>query len=389
MQQPANLKLVPDSKRTNPWVEALRTPLALGLAVLLGIQLLAAIALSLGDRGSLAPAALDSPLLTFDPKAVTAVRIAGGDGTAVTLARGDQGWLIADLGDFPADGAKVESLIDKLAGLKRPLPVGTSPEALKRHKVADDDLERRVTLESGDTAVATLLLGDSPGFRRLFARPAGDPAVYDLDLPLSDVPNRADDWLARDTLQVGREAIGRIAASGWTLVKGEDGWQIQGSDQPPDQTAVDDLLARIANLSYRGVLGTEDKPQYDQGAPTLEIEIGLSDGKTRQYRVSKVKDGPDFVLKASDRPWYFRLSELDLEGLKDLSLSKLTGAPSAEQDSAPAVASPSGIPGGGTSAGETVQPLSEVPPGSAEGSPGPVPGSGTPNEPAQPGSAAE
>ena len=389
MQQPANLNPVPDSKRTNPWVEALRTPLALGLAVLLGIQLLAAIALSLGDRGSLAPAALDSPLLTFDPKAVTAVRIVGGDGTAVTLARGDQGWLVADLGDFPADGAKVEALIDKLAGLKRPLPLGTSPEALKRHKVADDDLERKVTLESGDTAVATLLLGDSPGFRRLFGRPAGDPAVYDLDLPLSDVSNRADDWLARDTLQVGREAIGRIAASGWTLVKGEDGWQIQGSDQPPDQTAVDDLLARIANLGYRGVLGTEDKPEYDQGAPTLEIEIGLTDGKTRQYRVSKVKDGPDFVLKVSDRPWYFRLSELDLEGLKDLSLSRLTGTPSAEQDAEPAVTSPSPVQGGGASADETGQPLTEAPPGSPEGSPESVPGSGTTQGPARPGSPAQ
>jgi Domain of unknown function (DUF4340) len=354
MHQPATSN--PDSNRTNPWVEALRTPLALGLAVLLGIQLLAAIALSLGDRGSLAPAALDSPLLTFDPKAVTAVRIAGGDGTAVTLARGDQGWLIADLGDFPADGAKVDALLDKLAGLKRPLPVGTSAEALKRHKVADDDLERKVTLESGDTAVATLLLGDSPGFRRIFARPAGDAAVYDLDLPLSDVSNRTDDWLARDTLQLGREAIGRIAASGWTLVKGESGWKLEGSEKAPVQSVVDDLLTRIANLSYRGVLGTEDKPEYGQGSPVLELDIELLKGESRSYRVSQIKDGQDFVLKVSDRPWYFKLSEFDLEGLKDLSLSKLTGAPSAEQDAAPAVAAPSGVLGGGTSADETATP---------------------------------
>ncbi|MFZ0789585.1 MAG: hypothetical protein WAM94_08175, partial [Chromatiaceae bacterium] len=99
--------------------------------------------------------------------------------------------------------------------------------------------------------------------------------------------------------------------------------------------------------------------------------------------------GPDLVLKASDRPWYFRLSELDLEGLKDLSLSKLTGAPSAEQDAEPAVTSPSPVPGGGTPADETGQPLTEAPPVSPEGSPGPVPGSGAIQEPAQPGSAAQ
>ncbi len=60
MEQTATLNPVPASKGSNAWLEALRTPLALGLAALLGVQLLAAIALSLGGRGSLVPAALDS-----------------------------------------------------------------------------------------------------------------------------------------------------------------------------------------------------------------------------------------------------------------------------------------------------------------------------------------
>lgn len=387
MEQTATLNPVPASKGSNAWLEALRTPLALGLAALLGVQLLAAIALSLAGRGSLVPAALDSSLLSFDPAAITAIRIAGSGGSGVTLTRGDKGWLIADLGDFPADGAKADALVEKLAGLKRPLPVGTSAESLKRHKVADDGFERKVTLESGDAAVATLLLGDSPGFRRIFARPAGDAAVYDLDLALFDVSNRTDDWLDRTNLRLGREEIQRVSTSDWTLVKGEDGWQLQGSEQAPDRSAVDDLLSRISNLGYRGVLGTEDKPEYNQGSPILEMEVALVKGETRKYRISQVKDGQDFVLKASDRPWYFKLSEFDLEGLKDLDRNKLAGLQKPEQAAEPAEPPPADASGGETGVGKPGQSKAENPAGAGEVGAGPK--TAQPDESAQPVPAGE
>jgi hypothetical protein len=333
---PAGLEPTRATARSGAWAQALKSPLLLGLLVLLGVQILAAIGLSLGGRGSLTPASLDSPLLPFDAKSVTAIRIEGGSEGPVTLAKADQGWAIADLGDFPADGSKLDQLLDKLATLKRPLPVATSPEAQRRHKVADQGFERKVTLEAGDKPVATLLLGDSPGFRRVFARPAGESVVYDLELALSDISNRRDDWLSRDNLRLGQETIERVSSGDWTLVKASGNWRLEGSDQTPDEAAVSGLLSRIANLSYRGVLGNEDKPEYNQAAPTLEISVGLAGGTERRYRISQAKDSQDLVLKASDRPWYYKLSEFDLEGLKDLSRDKLLGAKPAEAGTAPA-----------------------------------------------------
>jgi hypothetical protein len=326
-----------------PWGQALRSPLLLGLLVLLGLQILAAIGLSLVGRGALTPAALDSALLDFAPQSVTAIRIDGGSEGPVTLAKADRGWVIADLADFPADGTKVDQLLEKLAVLKRPLPIATSPEAQRRHKVADEGFERRVTLEAGDRPVATLILGDSPGFRRTFARPAGESVVYDLDLPLFDVSNRRDDWLARDSLHVGQETIERVSSADWTLIKAEGAWKLEGSDQVPDEQVVNGLLSRLANLSYRGVLGGQDKPEYNLASPALEITLGLTGGTERNYRIAQAKDSEDWVLKASDRPWYFKLAEFDLEGLKDLSRDKLLGAaPSAPEagasDAAPTAA---------------------------------------------------
>jgi hypothetical protein len=336
----------------------------LGLLALLGVQILAAIGLSLGGRGSLTPTSIDSPLMAFDSKSVTAIRIEGGSEGPVTLAKADQGWVIADLADFPADGAKVDQLLEKLAGLKRPLPVATSPEAQRRHKVADEGFERRVTLEAGDKPVATLILGDSPGFRRTFVRPAGESVVFDLDLALFDASNRQDDWLARDNLRLGQETIERIGSGDWALVKAESTWGLEGSDQAPDEAAVNGLLNRLASLSFRGVLGSEDKPEYNQSAPMLEIALGLAGGTERQYRISQAQDGEDLVLKVSDRPWYYKLSELDLEGLKDLSRDKLLGTEPAEAevvpaDTEPAVPEDSATPAEG--AGEPTAEAGSVP----------------------------
>jgi hypothetical protein len=330
----------------NDWIAALRTPLALGLAALLAVQLLAALLLDWGGRGTLNPAAADTPLLAFDPKAITALRIQGG-GQDLVLSRGDTGWLVASLGDFPAEGAKVDALLDKLAGLKRPLPVATSRDALARHKVADDRFERKMTLEVGDQAVATLLLGDSPGFKRQFVRPGDESAIYDLDLPLFEVSNRTDDWLVRDQLRLDTDKVSSIAAGDWTLTKGKDGWELAGSDAKPDAAAVTNLLNKLGSFGYRGVLGTVDQPEYDQAAPVLDLHLQLSDGTPRGYRISKLKDSEDYVLKAADQPWYFRLSAFDLEGLKDMNRDLLLGKK-------PAV--PAGEASAPTSADETTAP---------------------------------
>ena len=60
---PAGLEPTRATARSGAWAQALKSPLLLGLLVLLGVQILAAIGLSLGGRDSLTPAPLDSLLL--------------------------------------------------------------------------------------------------------------------------------------------------------------------------------------------------------------------------------------------------------------------------------------------------------------------------------------
>jgi hypothetical protein len=307
------------------WRPDLTKPLVMSLAGVLILQLILAIGLGLGGGRAMTPSVADTPLFDFTPDQVQGIRIEAGDGSeAVALTRRDDGWVLADLADLQAEGFKVDQLLEDLVQLKRPLPIATSEEARKRFKVADSAFERRLVIEGEKGPLASLLIGDSPGFRRVFARLPDDPGVYDLRLAPSDVSARRDDWIDKGLLRMERDDIVRIGTDAWTLAKAEDGsWTLADSDQPLDQESVMALVMRVANLGYRGVFGIEEDAAYNQQEPRLLLDIGLADGSTQTYRVSQSADSQDYVLKDVDRPWYFKLSEFDLGELLDIEASDL------------------------------------------------------------------
>jgi hypothetical protein len=273
------------------WRAALRTPLVLGLGALLLVQLV--LALLLGRGGGLAPASDTAPLLELDIAAVDEVLIESGDdadsdagdgkGDRVRIARTEDGWVLPDLDGFPAAASRVEQVLDDLDGISRPLPVATSADARRRFRVADDAFERRLTLRGGGEE-ATLIIGDSPGFRRLFARVDGEEAVYDLRLGLFDLAAEADGWIDRGRLQFDRGEITRIGVSGadiddWALVRAENGWSLEGSDAPIDQTSAESLVNAVATVGYSGLLGEGEDAVFDLMA-RIKLDFENAEGHT-------------------------------------------------------------------------------------------------------------
>lgn len=309
------------------WWAAARTPLVLGLAAALAVQLL--LALLLGGGRGMAPAAGDVALLDLDPATVTRIGITGAEGETLVLTRDGDAWVLPDLDGFPASSTRVDGLLDDLAGLTRPLPVATSAEAQRRFKVADDAFERRLTL-SGDGTDATLVIGDSPGFRRLFARVDGEDAVYDLRLALFDLSAEADDWIDRGHLQFDRGAITRIAADDWALVRGEEGWSLEGTEAAVDTAAADTLVDAVATVAYTGVLGPDSDADYDLDAPARVLTIDR-DGEQRRYLLAPIGDTGDYALKRADEPYVYRIGAFEAETLVGTDRAKLLGeAPPAE-----------------------------------------------------------
>ncbi|NCC38877.1 MAG: DUF4340 domain-containing protein [Gammaproteobacteria bacterium] len=324
------------------WRPDLRAPIVMVLAGLLVLQLLLALGLGLGSGRALAPGAANTPLLEATPEAARRIQILSADGaTTLTLVKEEPGWILPELGDAPVLELKVEQLLGALAELMRPLPIATSESARQRFKVADTAFERRLIVEDDSERVLDLLIGDSPGFRRVYGRLAGEPGVYDLRLAQSDISTRADDWVDPGLLRLETAEIERIASRDWTLTKGADGaWTLADTDQPLALEAVDALVMRIANLSYRGILGINDDPGYNQQDPELVLTIDLVTGEQREYRISRLHAGPDHVLKDSAQPWYFKLTELDLGELLETAAADLIDTPARPDSAEPVDALP-------------------------------------------------
>jgi hypothetical protein len=326
--------------------------LVLVLAGLLAVQI--ALALVLGLRGAgLSPAGRDTPLAAFEPAKVERIRIERPGSNPVVLERAEKGWQVQSLSGFPAAAGRVDALIDRLAGLKRGLPVATSQDALARLKVADNDYEARLSIEGGGKELATLYLGDAAGVRRRYVRAAGETAVHEAELTSTEIPAKAEDWADRALLNLDERDIQRIELPGIRLEKAEGGWRLADlkEGEALDQARAADLARRLGSLSFVSVLGAEDKPEYGQDAPTLEWRIGLASGDTPTYRLSKLKaepaptaaedsaeakpKGPDwYVLKVSDQPYYLKVAsytaEAPLGAKRDALLVKPDAVPTAD-----------------------------------------------------------
>lgn len=382
-ERPSTIPTAPD------WWALVSSRLVIGLGVLLVFQLV--LALFLDMRGvSLSPAAAQGPLLKFSQAEVSRIRITSGGKQSVVLEKTAKGWRIPSLWDFPAAEFRVSDLLAKLAGLQKRLPVATSQSGLKRFKVADDAYERRVTLEGDKGPLATLYVGESPSFRRVFVRAGDDKVVYEAEFAPFDVSDKADDWSDRNALHLKEKDVQRIELPGIILARDEQGaWKLAGlgAGENLDQRAVDDVVRKVSDLNFLSVLGKQDKPEYKQQKPVFQYKVRLASDETLTYRISKPEKGDDYVLKASSSPYYFSASKYTLDGLKDIKRASLIKAEKPQaKEVAPAAGAASTAPGKGQTPPPAAAPATGAPAAAApaEKTPPakPFPGGATPPAPA-------
>ena len=116
----------------------------------LGGLLLAQLALAGGlywshlQAGDVAP---EAPLLSAAAGSVD--RLVIGDGSQqVELERAGEGWALVDSG-LPADGARVDGALERLASTTTGWPVTTTNAAHRRFEVDEDDYQRRLQAFAG------------------------------------------------------------------------------------------------------------------------------------------------------------------------------------------------------------------------------------------------
>lgn len=366
----------PTAKKTR---NTLGSPLIIGLIALLALQLTLALLPGIGGK-AIGPAEPGQPLLPLDPEQITGIRIHTPDQKAPTvIEKGADGWTLPALQDLPADRHKVTALLTKLQDLRKGLPVATSEGSLERFRVADQAFERKLELARGDDSPLTLYLGDSPGFQRIFIRADGDGAVYEAKLGHLDAPDRPDDWSDRTLLHLDPENIEKLTFSGLDLQRTEDGdWRLADltADEQQNQEATKERVLRLTNIGFRGVSTDQDPPEIDAQVAPIEIQTTLTDGATITYRITKIADGDDYLLQASNRPQGFRIAAYMAEELAAIQRPDLLKKPEEISDDAPSTRTKDGEGLEPTAEAATAQPV-QAQPTSATGPPDEA-GAGTP-----------
>jgi hypothetical protein len=211
----------------------------------------------------------------------------------------------------PADQDRVTRLLQRLAALRRGLPVATTEGALSRFKVSDAAFERRVRLLRGEEPLATLYLGASPGLRQSYARTAADEAVYAVELASHELPVEAEGWLDTELMALDPGSIRELElVDGVRLSRQGESWEAEGldADRPFDPAAAEALAMRLGGLRIERLLGSEPPADLQATDPSLMLTARTDSGEL-VWSLWQRGEPEAYVLHRSDRPWYAELAE--------------------------------------------------------------------------------
>ncbi len=301
------------------------------LGILLVVQVLMAGGLNLSTLWPLTqPGA--APVVAVSQDQINRIVLEGPDHSKVTLIREGANWLLPDLGQFPADSHRVNSVLEKITGSKTNTPITVTAGAKARFKVDDETFERRITLAENEKPLATLYVGSSPGLRRSYVRTGGNDAIFALELATYDVPVQLADWEDKTVLHLAKNDITALEVAGLRIEHAAPPASSPSSKQTDNQPhpavtpptweakeleagrhlelksdAVDKLTRLLADLSFEKVLGRDLRQEYGLEKPLLTITLSPKTGDSITYVLGKNPKSDDYTLKISNRPEYFRL----------------------------------------------------------------------------------
>jgi hypothetical protein len=266
-------------------------------------------------------------LLSFNRQAVSVLQIK--DGTdSVVLKKREGKWLLPDSGDFPAIQRQVEQLLDHLAALEKGWPVARTRGAAQRFAVDEEQFERKLILRSDDDTRATLYVGSSPGFRKVYVRPGNGDDIFAANFNSWEANAKAEDWIDKDILTLDESSVRHVELPGITLQQHGSELLVTGLGENEQTNGQESraLIGKLARLRVQSLLGTEAKPEYRQDEPALEFRMTTAGGEVLDYRFSKPQDASYYVLKRSDLDFYFEVAEYTVNPVGEATREKLVQA---------------------------------------------------------------
>jgi hypothetical protein len=276
----------------------------------------------------------------LDTAAITKVEIAKA-GETVTLTRHDDQWRLTP-GDYPADTAQVERMLNSLAELTVTALVSETQSYARYDLDADRKIE--VNVYKGDERVRQLAIGKAAStFRHTHILIGDDKNVYhaagsfrwEFDKPVDDLRDKT-------VLDFDRGAITEISLAiddrhliitkrkpepAATKPEGDQSDAEAEPNPPPtdrwvtaegeevEAAAVVQFLSALSPLKCKGFLTTDQKATLNN--PQYRVQLKGPEAKTLDLFKPQTDTETDYAGVSSDSPYPFKLAEFDVTKIKD------------------------------------------------------------------------
>jgi hypothetical protein len=289
------------------------------------------------------------PLLTMEVATVQVLELEDRDGRSLVVQQELGGWFLPALAGLPADGPRIQRLLERIGTIQRGWPEATTAEAALRFRVADDQFERKLTLHGKDGTREVWYFGVSSGLRRLYFRVDGDQEIYSLQVPAHELEVLADAWIDASLLHIEADQVERVELPGLTLVRDAAGLQPNDLGRQEDviRERLDTFVGHLTGLSVTGVLGSERKAGFDLDDSFFSYRLVLADGSVQDYAFFRpvtdelqqeeailVDNSP--VLQVSGYEQLFRAAVWQVEDIAGISRDDLV-RPQGEENALPAI----------------------------------------------------
>lgn len=262
------------------------------------------------------------PFLRFDAGTIDALSVSNDEGT-VDLTKAGDAWQLPE--GLPADGSKVERVLEKLSDAAGGWPVASKASTAERFEVTEDSHQRHVTLKTGGETLADFYLGTSPGYRKAHARHADDDDIYAITFSNYEAGVKESDWLDKSLLRPDGALTGVERIDGFALTKADDGVWASPDGAELDQGKAETFAGRFSGLS---VIGVSDLALPE--APKMTFALTDESG-TQTLRIFHLEADDDYVVVSDRVSGAFEMSSYIAEQM-DATVAEL--APDPPEDEA-------------------------------------------------------
>jgi hypothetical protein len=257
--------------------------------------------------------------------------IVGIEKTSLEVHKKEGKWVLPSMSNFPVATEKVEQVLKHLVEAKRSWPMGNTKMAAKQFEVTDEKFERKFSFYTGDKLAGTLYLGNSPSYRKVYARIDQDDKTYSVEFNTVDAPTTAKDWAEHNLYKLDRSKVAHIKFHDFTLDREGAAFVLSGlnSEEVTNATEADNFFAKVQNPYFEDVMMS-----YDGAIKLLEYSVTNDDKTERQYTYFAMKEDASLaplaattkeagqtpqdefaVLKVSDFPYYFKIRKARVDEL--------------------------------------------------------------------------